>query len=137
MTSDTEELHKGMKSTVKERIRPKEEAKPKSVSVAEIAFKDVHETARAIDAVRESMLRLKERASTGVYLEMRIWDIWAYVRENQNKLDSGRACAIVHEIVAEAVSDLQRRVEELTVELDRERRRGRKSGSITKVETSV
>jgi len=83
------------------------------------------------------MIRLQERALTGKHLEMRIWDIWSYVRENQNSLDSERACKIVHEIITAAVSDVQRRLEETAAELDRERRSGRKSAEVEKVPVSA
>jgi sulfur relay (sulfurtransferase) DsrC/TusE family protein len=69
-----------------------------------------------LDDIRESIIRTKQRAVTNIHLEHRIWDIWAYVRENQNSLDSGAACKLIRKIIEEAIVDVQKRVEDLAVE---------------------
>ena len=89
-----------------------------------------------LDEIRESMIRTKQRAITNVHLEVRIWDIWAYVRENQNKLDSDKACKLIKTIIDEAVTDVQKRIEDLSVELAKDKKTiADYKKEITKIET--
>lgn len=76
-----------------------------------------------LDEIRESLIRTKQRAITNGHLEQRIWEIWSYVRENQNSLDSGTACKLIKKVIDEAVADVQKRIEDLTVELSKEQKK--------------
>lgn len=71
-----------------------------------------------LNEVRQSIVRLRERALTGRHLQTAIWKIWGHCRDNQNSLDSERHCKIIEEIVQQAVVSVQKRVENLAVELD-------------------
>jgi predicted nuclease with TOPRIM domain len=71
-----------------------------------------------VNEVRQSIVRLGERALTGRTLQTAIWKIWGHCRENQNSLDSERHCKIIEEIVQQAVVSVQKRVEDLAAELD-------------------
>lgn len=72
-----------------------------------------------LDEIRESIIRTKQRAATNVHLEHRIWEIWGYVRNNQNQMDSEKACKLIKTIIDEAVADVQKRVEDLSIELEK------------------
>lgn len=91
-----------------------------------------------LEEVRESIIRTAQRAITGASLEHRIWDIWGYVRDNQNKLDSGEACKRIKRVIEEAVADVQKRVESQSVELaKKEKQIADYKKEITKVATLV
>jgi sulfur relay (sulfurtransferase) DsrC/TusE family protein len=104
----------------------------KKEELLELHRSDTKAILSELDDIRESIIRTKQRAITNVHLEHRIWDIWAYVRENQNSLDSGSACKLIRKIVEEAIADVQKRVEDLAAELERERK---KTKETAKVET--
>ena len=76
-----------------------------------------------LDDIRESLIKTKQRAITNGHLEQRIWEIWSYVRENQNSLDSGTACKLIKKVIDAAVADVQKRVEDLVVELSKEQKK--------------
>lgn len=61
------------------------------------------------------MPTLEEKARTRMenILEKHSWDIWGYVRENRNSLDSGRASRIIRQGFQDAVSDVQKIVDEV------------------------
>ena len=61
----------------------------------------------------------KQRSKTDIALEQHTRDIWGYVRNHQNSLDSERACKMIRAGFNEAVADVRRQLDEVSSENDK------------------
>lgn len=68
--------------------------------------------------IRKEFLGLEQRAMTAKEVELAVWDIWSFVRENRDSLDSERYCRMIQEVINGAVESTTKRAESLASELD-------------------
>lgn len=51
-------------------------------------------------------------------IERRVWALWGYVRDNQNSLDSGRACDMIRAGIDVAIGDALKQMESLSEKIE-------------------
>lgn len=61
------------------------------------------------------------RSALDISLERRIWALWGYVRDNQNSLDSERACKMIREGFNEAVCEVRNQLDIALNKIERQR----------------
>ena len=52
-------------------------------------------------------MRQRVSASVSALLAQKTWEVWGYVRENRNSLDSERGCKMIREGMDQAVAEMQ------------------------------
>ena len=77
------------------------------------------------DSIQQQLIKTNERTQTAGDMDIQIWKVWSYVRENPKAMDSGKICAKVRSIIESAVADIQKRLEEKTTELHSEREKSK------------
>lgn len=68
--------------------------------------------------IRKELLGLEQQAMTAKQVEVSIWKLWGFVRDNQNSLDSEHCCKMIQEVINGAVESVTQRAEALAKELD-------------------
>lgn len=78
---------------------------------------DVEDIITALDIAKQRVLDISYRALVAEHLTQKTWDIWAYCRDNQRSLDSGRHCKMIKEMVLGAVGHVVKELESTRQEL--------------------
>lgn len=118
---------------------PTKEKKSELEKTVQEAALEARRTLKELSAVRQAMLKTKQRVLTGKELEVRIWEVWSFVRENKGSLDSEKACKQIREIMEAAVADVASRIEQAyaaTTKLQEENSELRKQLKEAKKQTS-
>lgn len=80
--------------------------------------KDKRTEQQILADIRKELLGLEQRALTAKQVEVAIWKLWGFVRDNQGSLDSERCCKMIQEVINGAVESVTQRTEALAIELD-------------------